>query len=203
VKLSDQVAPLQQKKKKKESEKERVRILGAGEEESHQSTLSAFKSEIESLQQLTEHINSFSNSNKLKELEQISSKVASILEHAQEKKRDLSKLVPKMNALQRAVDDQERHKKMLSQNIDILESTERMIALEKEINELTSQLDKIDGSTTASNEYKHSKQEKDLLQQKKSNFEGRHSSHMDQYYALKVCYVVQLPCCCQTHMSHL
>lgn len=186
---------MQQKKKKKESEKERVRNLGAQEEEGHQSTLGAFKSEVESLQQLTQHIASFTNSDKLKELEQISSKVAYILEKAQEKKRDLSKLVPKMHALQRAVDDQERHKKMLSQNIDILESTERMIALEKEIYELTSQLDKIDGSTTVSNEYKNAKQEKELLQQKKSNYEGRHSSHMDQYYALKV------RLCCPTSIT--
>ena len=106
--------------------------------------MSAFKSEIESLQQLTQHIISFTNSDKLKELEQISSKVAAILEQAQEKKLGLSKLVPKMHALQKAIDDQERHKKMLSQNIDILESTDRMDALEKEIHELTSQLDIID-----------------------------------------------------------
>lgn len=138
------------------------------------------------MQQLTQQIISFTNTDKIKELEQISSKVASILEQAQERKVELSKVLPKMNALQRAVDDQERHKKMLSQNIDILESTERMDMLETEIQDLTSQLDKIDGSTTVSNEYKNSKNEKELLQQKKSNYEGRHSSHMDQYYALKV-----------------
>jgi chromosome segregation ATPase len=167
-----------------------VRNLGTQEEEGHQSTLSVFKSEVESLQQLTQQINSFTNSDKMKELEQISSKVASILEQAQERKLDLSKVTPKMHALQRAVDDQERHKKMLSQNIDILESTERMETLETEIRDLTSQLDKIDGSATVSNEYKDAKNEKDLLQQKKSNYEGRHSSHMDQYYALKVRFIV-------------
>ena len=185
-KLSDQVAPLQQKKKKKESEKDRVRNLGAQEEEGHQSTLNAYKSEVESLQQLTEQIVAFTNSDRIKELEQISSKVASILGRAQEKQLERSKLLPKMEALQRAVDDQERHKKMLSQNIDILESTERMQVLETEILELTAELEKIDGSTTVSNEYKSAKHEKEALQQKKSNYEGRHSSHMDQYYALKV-----------------
>ncbi len=185
-KLSDQVAPFQQKKKKKESDKDRVRNLGAQEEEGHQSTLNAFKSEVESLQQLTEQIVTFTKSDKITELEQISSKVASILERAQEKQLERSKIVPKVQALQRAVDDQERHKKMLSQNIDILESTERMQVLETESLELTAQLEKIDGSTTVSNEYTSAKHEKELLQQKKSNNEGRHSSHMDQYYALKV-----------------
>jgi uncharacterized coiled-coil DUF342 family protein len=141
---------------------------------------------MESLQQLTEQINMFANSDKIRELEQISSKVAKIIEQAQEKKNELSEVVPKMDALHRAVDDQERHKKMLSQNIDILESTERMETLETEIRELAAKLDKIDGCTTVSNEYKNAKNEKEMLQQKKSNYEGRHSSHMDQYYALKV-----------------
>jgi chromosome segregation ATPase len=163
-----------------------VRSLGAQEEEVHQTTLNAFKSEVDNLQQLTQQITSFTSSDKIKELEQISSKVAKIIDQAQERKNELSNIVPKMEALQRAVDDQERHKKMLSQNIDILESTERMETLETEILELTSQLDKIDGSATVSNEYKNAKNEKELLQQKKSNYEGRHSSHMDQYYALKV-----------------
>jgi hypothetical protein len=188
LQLSDQVAPLQQKKKKKESEKDRVRNLGAQEEECLQTTSNAFKSEVDSLQQLTQQITSFTNSDKLKELDQISSDVSKIIDQAQERKNELSKIIPKMDALQRAVDDQERHKKMLSQNIDILESTERMETLETEIRELTSQLTKIDGSTTVSNEYKNAKNEKELLQQKKSNYEGRHSSHMDQYYALKVCF---------------
>ena len=188
--MSDQVAPLQQKKKKKESEKDRVRNLGTQEEEGLQSMLSAFKSEVERLKQLTQQITSFTNSDKSKELEQISSKVASILDQTQEHRLELSKVEPRMHALQRAVDDQERHKKLLGQNIDILESTERMEMLETEIRELTSQLDKIDGSTEVSNEYKNAKNEKELMQQKKSNYEGRHSSHMDQYYALKVCVII-------------
>jgi hypothetical protein len=91
-----------------------------------------------------------------------------------------------LQSLTRAVDDQERHKKLLMQNIDILVSTERMKVLEKEIAELVENREKIEGSSTANDKFEALKAQQEKLLQKKSNYEGRFSSHVEQIHALKV-----------------
>jgi hypothetical protein len=184
--LSDQVAPLIQKKKKKESEKERARSNGAHEEEIHQSTLSEFKADVDRLQKITLQIDSYMNSTKSQDLEQNSSAVADIVDKIKAKGLELEEVEPKLQRLKRAADDKERHKNLLRQNIDILEATAQTDAVKRDLSELQRQREKIAGSATAGNEYNAALHKKELLQQKKSNFEGRHTSHMDQYYALKV-----------------
>jgi hypothetical protein len=186
VQLSDQIAPLQLKKKKKEGERDQTRSYAAQEEESLQTTLSVFKSDVESLQNLNSQIDAFLSSGKLQDLEQTSSKVVVILSQIEAKKNELQQIEPKVHSLARAVDDQERHKKLLMQNIDILEADERRKVLEKEIKELKAERDKIVGGSTASEEYITLKAEKEKLLQKKSNYEGRFSSHVEQIHAIKV-----------------
>jgi uncharacterized small protein (DUF1192 family) len=186
LQLSDQIAPLQLKKKKKESERDQTRSYAAQEEESLQTTLGVFKSEVESLQNLSLQIDAFLSSEKLQDLEQSSSKVGVILRSIEAKKSELLQIEPRVQSLSRAVDDQERHKKLLMMNIDILEADERRKVLEKEIRNLKAERDQIDGGSTAYSEFVALRGEKEKLLQKKSNYEGRFSSLVEQIHALKV-----------------
>lgn len=184
--MSENVAPLQQKKKKKEAEKDRIRSHGAQEEELCQTALNNFNGDVESLQKLTAQIDTYVNSDKNKDLQQISSKVAAILETIEMKRMELGNLEPKLQALQRAVDDQERHKKLLRQNVEIIEATSRMEVLERDIHQLEEKRIKISGSSTVRQDYRNARRDKELLVQEKSKLEGSLGTHMDQYYALKV-----------------
>jgi hypothetical protein len=185
--LAEQVVPIQTKKKKKELEKQRMRCLAIEEEQGYQSTLSMFDSDTKSLRTLTKQIDTYLESNKPQELEHISSKVAEIFGVIEARKGELVQLEPSLDALKRAVEDQERHKKLLKQNIDILEAGERMPILENEIESLFDKRAKIEGHSAVYNEYKTAKERKEELQQKKANYDGRFASHVEQIRALKVC----------------
>jgi DNA repair exonuclease SbcCD ATPase subunit len=148
--------------------------------------LSVFKSDVESLQNLSLQIDSFLSSEKLLDLEQSSSKVSVILRMIDSKKNELQEIEPRLRSLARAVDDQERHKKLLMMNIDILEADERRKVLENEIRNLKAERDQIDGGSTAYDEFVALRGEKENLLQKKSNYEGRFSSYVEQIRALKV-----------------
>jgi hypothetical protein len=184
--LSEQVVPLLQKRKKKESDKESNRSDGVQEEEKHQVLLNEFNSDEDTLQKVTIQIDSHLNSEKNLELEQTSLKIAALVDQMKAKTQALSELEPKLRAMKRAVDDQGRYKKLLEQNIEIYTANANMNALKKIISELERQRGNIKGGSTAKDELDEAKSQKVLLQQKKSNYDGRHSSHMDQLYALKV-----------------
>ena len=184
--LSDQVAPLQAKKKKKETEKHKLRSHASEEDQSLQSTLSQFDSDVKGLQNLAGQINVFLNSDLPQEMEHISSKVAKILDRVSARKGDLLNLEPALEAVKRAVDDQERHKKSLKQNIDILEAGERIKILEQEITDLEDKRGQIQGHDTVYDEYEIAKKRREELQQKKANYDGRFASHVEQIRALKV-----------------
>ena len=163
-----------------------MRSLANEEEQGLQSKLSIFDSDVKSLQILAKHVDAYVESSKPQELEQISSKVASILNRIEARKGNLLQLEPSLEGVRRAVDDQERHKKLLKQNIDILEAGERMEVLKKEIDDFEDKRAAIEGHSTVYNEYTTAKQRKEELQQKKANYDGRFASHVEQIRALKV-----------------
>lgn len=184
-KLAEKVAPLQQKKKKKESEKQRLRSLGNEEEQRLLKVISTFDSDVQGLRSLEKQIGAYSESSRPSELDQISSKVAKILARIESKKAEIQKLEPDLHSVKRAVDDQERHKKQLKQNIDILVAEQRMEVLQKEIEELEEQRKSIEGYETAEKEYNSAKDSKEELLQKKAMCDGRFSSHVEQIRAMK------------------
>jgi predicted nucleic acid-binding Zn-ribbon protein len=178
--------------RKKEYEKTRMRSLASEEGQGLQSTLSAFDSDVKSLQSLVKQIDAYLDSSKPQELEQISSKVAMIVDRMEARKGELLQLEPTLDAVKRSVDDQERHKKLLKQNIDILEAGERMKVLETEVEELEDKRAGIEGHSTVSKEYVAAKQLKEELLQKKANYDGRFASYVEQIRALKVSLFVKV-----------
>jgi chromosome segregation ATPase len=183
----DAVAPLQQKKRKKETEKQRLRSHAREEEQNLQKMLSSFESDVKSLRSLAGQIDAYLESNKPAEFAQLTAEIDKILSLIDGKKAQLAKLEPTLDSVKRAVEDQERYKKGLSQNIDILKANERMRSLEKQIDEVTSKLESIEGASTAASKYRQWKEKRDELLQKKATYDGRFSSHVEQIQALQVC----------------
>lgn len=175
-----------------------MRSLANEEEHDLLSVLSVFDSDVKSLHNLAKQIDAYLNSDKPQELEQITSKVVKVLDRIEARKRELLQLEPSLEAVKRAVEDQERHKKLLKQNIDILEAGERMKVLEKEIEDLEDKRAEIEGYSTVYKEYTTAKQRKEELQQKKANYDGRFASLVEQIRALKVSF-----CACRCSVTLL
>jgi len=102
------------------------------------------------------------------------------------KKKQLKELQPKLHAVRRAVEDQDRYKTNLGANIDILEAQENVKVLEKEIAELEQKRDSVEGADTADDEYRAAKAKIESLKEKKARCDGLFSSHVEQIRALTV-----------------
>jgi len=172
--------------KKKEHEKEKGYNFAKEEEREKSSELNSFKNDVRALRELEKRIEEYEMSSKPQEHEKIVSKVAAIVSDVEAKKNELEALVPKLNDIKRAVDDQDRYKKNLSANIQILEAEENVKVLEKELAEHEEKRDAIEGSATADEEFNNLKSKLEGLQQDLARLGGVRSSHIDQIRALKV-----------------
>ena len=184
--LSSQMAPINVRLAKKEKERDRIRNLAKDEEHEKASHLNSFKNEVRVLQDLDKQIKDYENSTKPREHENIGAKVAKIVAGVNEKKNELEDLQPKLEDVRRAVEDQDRYKSNLQDNIELLEAEENVKVLQKEISDLEQKVDSIEGSATAEEEYTALKEKQDELMQKKARYDGVYSSHVEQIRALKV-----------------
>lgn len=151
-------------------------------------SLQDFRADKRALETLDSDIREFEESSQLDDLNQMSSKMESIKEKAGAAKNELEALQPGLVEIQKAVDDRERHKRQLQQNVDILVAESRISALNLEIDQLQKEKDSIDGAQSAEDEHKALRTQKDGLLQKKARSDGMFSSHMEQIRALKVGY---------------
>lgn len=183
--IAERLHQIEQKEKKKKAELDRTRELFSGEQESLSAKLSSFRADHGELVKLSNDIENFENSKKPTELENMEATRTKILDDRKKKKEEYDELKPHLDSLTKAVDDQERYKKMLEDNISILHSAARIQELSKEINVLEGQRDGIGGPDDLE---KHDAlvTERDTLLQKKARTDGLFSSHMDNIRALKV-----------------
>jgi DNA repair protein RAD50 len=85
-----------------------------------------------------------------------------------------------------AVNDQERHKKQLKANIDVLAANKQIQELEEGINSLQEERESIDGADTASERLSNAKSTKEKQASMKSRIEGRWHEIVEQIRAVKV-----------------
>ena len=104
---------------------------------------------MQRLQDLSRQIDSFGSGLNADNLERINAKVAKITEKIAAEKKALEELTPELEAVSKAVDDQARHKKLLHDNIELLETLEEIQTLEEEIKELNEKKSKVEGYDTA------------------------------------------------------
>jgi DNA repair protein RAD50 len=184
-KLVDQIAPLQARLKKKEVEKQKLRALRMEEEQKIIKTLSLFDGDVQALRNLEMQIKIYTESNQADESTKISAAVEEILGRMEALKQGMKNLEPQLDSIRKAVNDQERHKKQLKENIDILVTEEKMKAVEKEKKKLEEKLETLEGFKDAQSEYNKAKSDKEHFQNNKSICEGRFSSLVEQIRAMK------------------
>lgn len=150
------------------------------------SELSSFTSEVKNLHSLTTEIDKYASSNQPREQEKLAEKASSVEAQIAERQKEAEALQPRVDGMKRAVHDQERHKSLLTQNIDMLEALNIVDSLSKEMEELREKQSQIEEGDTASQMYDEAKKKMNELQEQKYRTEGRFSEVVEQIRSLKV-----------------
>jgi predicted nucleic acid-binding Zn-ribbon protein len=184
--LQDQIAPLNKKISAKKTEQERTRALGEEGEERLSKEVSAFDADVKVLRNLNKEVRDFEESSAAEDLESISSKVQAVLDQIEKKQQDAKDLEPRLEETKNAVNDQERHKKQLIQNIEIVEAGELIVELNRDIEKLERKRKEIEGLDTVNEEHEAAIKGEKELQEKKYRTEGRFSEVVEQIRSTKV-----------------
>ena len=132
LQLGEKITALTQKVNAKEAEKGRLYSHANDEELKLNASLNEFMTDVKHLQDLSDLIDEYTNRNDGESaLDQISSNVQKVVAKIKAKKKELSALQPSLENVKKAVSDQERHRKLLRENIDLLMS-ETQIEEDKE-----------------------------------------------------------------------
>jgi chromosome segregation ATPase len=150
------------------------------------SELNSFVADVRNLKELSKQIDEYMASDKEKDLSQISSKRDAIVEKMKAKEAEIRKMQPDVDRLNKAVADQENHKKNLTENIDLIHSGQRIDELEKEIAALEEEAGKVEGSDTCNEDWERLAARKQELLSAQARFEGRRGEIVESIRSLKV-----------------
>jgi predicted nucleic acid-binding Zn-ribbon protein len=152
-----------------------------------ENALNLFETEVERVKSIDKSINVYEQSDGPAESARLKPRMDAIRVNMETAKEDLGKLQPDLIEKRKVVDDRERHRKQLQQNIDILVAKERIESLRAELDGLENERDSVEGSDTAESELQELRSKRSDLLHKKARSDGMFSSHMEQIIALKVC----------------
>jgi septal ring factor EnvC (AmiA/AmiB activator) len=150
------------------------------------SELNSFLAEVRYLKELSKQVDEYMASDKEKDLSQISSKTDTIIEKMKAKEAEIRMMQPDVDKLNKAVADQENHKKNLTENIDLIQSGQRIYELEKEITALEEEAGKVEGSDACNEDWERLAARKQELLSAQARLEGRRGEIVESIRSLKV-----------------
>jgi len=184
--LHENILKLKPVIKKKENEKQKHRDLAKDEEDRLSGVLINFNNDVSDLRSLnTEIIRNAKRCIDSNSLEALNEEIDKLKGRVAEKRSQLQELEPELESLNRSIEDQERHRKLIQENISLLEATHRIEDLKKEIESFENEKEKIEGYDTAAKELDEASARIVDLLDKKARKEGRRSGSIEQIRTLK------------------
>jgi len=159
---------------------------GDEELEKCRGALVTLQSDVKELNAKTDEINRYELSSSNDEMDRVQQGVDRVKKSIKGKKDECVGMQPELDAAKRTVSDQERHRKQIKDNMDIVQGTIRIKELESEIDDLQEQLDAIAESDVAMDKYEEIKKVAESQQESKHRTEGRFSEVVEQIRSLKV-----------------
>jgi len=184
-KLSDQIAPLNQRIEKKDSEKTRARKLAEDDESQYQSTLSSFNNDATALQNIVDSIEDYEKSKSQDDIGKIEEENNGLIEKSNAKKEELKLLRPKLKKLADIVDDQEQQKKNLDENITLVQSLRKIELYKRELQEIETELAKHESADSLEQDQNRLRRQNQGLNENRARFEGRRGEVIDNQRHLK------------------
>lgn len=132
-----------------------------------------FQGEAKELRRLTKAIDDFAASDESGSLDRLATDASVLSEQIASKHQDLKALRDDLATLQDTVKNQERHKKMIRDNIDVIETQKAAAELGKEVQRLEEQKRAVKGSDRAYDEHKKAVAVKQKRQGELDRLEGR------------------------------
>lgn len=183
--MNDQLVPLTRQHDNLSREKERCRSAREREEKERQTAVFDFQAEAKDLRRLTSVIESFEASDKLLRLEEHAGKVSEVLEKIKDKKKEKAELAPKLAEATASVENQERQKKLLRDNIDLINEEEKVKKIDEELERLQEEMGKVEGADEAIEKLGKAEASKQKRLGEKARIEGRWMEVVEKIRSLK------------------
>lgn len=184
-KLAEQIVPIKQKIRAKESDRQRMRSSAKADEDRLAEALNHFKADVRKLDDLSDKIDRYLNSNKPQQFEEVTRELSDTADEQDKKEKELDKMKPELASLNKKVNDQERHKKTIQGNIELLGLMEGIDKKRKELDLLEEEIDAVQGSDTTGRDYEAAGLRIQKHENTKAKCEGRRAGMKDQIRSLK------------------
>ena len=185
LQLGEEIAPLRQKFRMRDGEKQRMRSTVKAEEDRLNGNLNQFNADVRKLSDLSTRIDGYSQSDKPKELERVTLELSDIADKQSEGEKTLAAMGPKLESLNKKVNDQERHKKTINNNIELLEILKEIEKKKRQLSELEEEIEAVEESDTSEKDLQAVQKRIAQLENARAQCEGRRSVVKDQIRSLK------------------
>jgi len=185
TKLGEKITSLTQKVRAKEGEKSRLYNHSSDEESKLNETLNTFLSDVKHLRDLSIRIDEFSSNEDEGGLDRIIAEVDKLIAKINKKKKEYHALQPDLENVKKAVGDQERHRKVLRDNIDLLDSLSQIEEVEQKLLKHEEDKSKIEGADEVEQKMEEASFAINKHESIISRLEGRRSEMIDQIRLLK------------------
>lgn len=162
-----------------------MRNLAEEEEKSITDTLNAFTNSVGSLREIVHSIDVYNTSNSGDAADRYEKESNELALKSKEKSNEYANLKPSLERLTKMVDDQERQKKNLANNIELMQSLQSTASLNKDILELDDKISRVEGRETCGEDADRLDNQKLELTTEKARFEGRRGEIMQSIQGLK------------------
>ncbi len=163
-----------------------MRALNNEEDDRISSTMNSFIGAVKELRSIDSTIERYQSSTTEDELLNVDRKSAEFVKKAEEKKEQLNAIVPELDRLVKAVEDQERCKKNLKENIEIIIAKDVIEKLVEDISRLEGKLANMDGHETVYDDIAGLRSRRELIIMTTATLEGRRGEILESVRSIKV-----------------
>ncbi|KAL7541621.1 hypothetical protein ACHAXR_011068 [Thalassiosira sp. AJA248-18] len=143
--LDKQMVPLRTQLMQKESDRTRMRDANAQEDGMFSGKLKDFERDMDKLKDVNYKIDQYVRSNKEGEINEVDQKLLHNAEDIRDGEGRLTEMKPELENLKKQVEDGERQKKTVQDNIDLLKLSKKVSQLQEEIKKLEDDIDAMGG----------------------------------------------------------
>ena len=141
---------------------------------------------VERFRNLNSEIDKFLASNKIEELKRLQSEEGSIIEQEEEQEKLIKEMEPGLKAIESKLNNQERHKRTIQSNIDILQAMDRLKDLDDKLVLMDDEIKSVKGISEAKRAFQAASENIKKYEAEKNRREGSKDAIRSQQRELKV-----------------
>ncbi|KAL7429484.1 hypothetical protein ACHAXM_001722 [Skeletonema potamos] len=182
--LEKRLVPIRKSVHAKESDQIRMRNSNSHEANALQEEMKHFDKDYEKLREINERVDFFVKSKKNEEIAEVERKILHNSESIRSEEARLTAMKPEIERLKKEVEDSDRQKGIINQNLDLFKHRRKVKKLEEEINQLEME-HKAMGGNDATRKAKSAQQAIADLKEKMATQRGKRQGLAEQRRALR------------------